>query len=268
MPLSPSQQPSSSAVSPLSGKAILITRPKDQSEEVVKLLEQLGATVALFPTIEIMPPRSWEDCDRSIAKIETYDALVITSINAVEKFLSRLEEQRNSGLSILSQKKIYAVGEKTRKALADRKLTVVHQPGVQDAKQMAIAFSKSDVAGKRFLFPKGNLAGDVVSFALREHGAAVDEVIVYETTHPSSADALTINNMLAKKEIDLVTFFSPSSVSNFLAMIPLELIAQQTIAVIGHTTEAAAKNLSLPVHVVAEQSTSAGLVASIVKFYE
>ena len=265
---SPNQQPSSSTASPLSGKTILVTRPKDQSGEVVKLLEQLGAAVVVFPTIEIVPPRSWEDCDGAIAKLEAYDGIVITSINAVEKFFSRLEGQRNGGLSVLSQKKFYAVGEKTRKALTDRKVSVVHQPGVQDAKQMAIAFTKADVAGKRFLFPKGNLAGDVVSFALREHGAIVDEVIVYETTQPSSADALTLTKRLTQKEIDLVTFFSPSSVSNFLAMIPLDLIAQQTIAVIGHTTEAAAKNLSVPVHVVAEQSTSAGLVASIVKFYE
>ena len=268
MPSSPFQQSSSPTASPLSGKTILVTRPKDQSGEVVKLLEQLGAAVVVFPTIEIIPPRSWEECDRSIAKLETYDAIVITSINAVEKFFSRLEVRRNDGLSVLSQKKFYAVGERTRKALSDRKVSVMHLPGVQDAKQLAIAFSKADVAGKRFLFPKGNLAGDVVSFALREHGAIVDEVIVYETTQPSSADALTVNNLLAKKEIHLVTFFSPSSVSNFLAMIPLELISQQTIAVIGHTTEAAAKNLSLPVHIVAEQSTSAGLVASIVKFYE
>ena len=268
MPSSPFQQPSSAPVFPLSGRTILVTRPKDQSGEVVKLLEQLGASVVVFPTIEIAPPRSWEECDRSIAKLDTYDAIVITSINAVEKFFSRLEEKKDGGFSAVTQKKFYAVGEKTRKALLERTMSIVHMPGVQDAKQMAIAFSKTDVTGKRFLFPKGNLAGDVVSFALREHGAVVDEVIVYETKQPSNVDALAVSERLAQKRISLITFFSPSSISNFLAMIPLELIAQQTIAVIGHTTEAAAKNLSLPVHIVAEQSTSAGLVASIVKFYE
>ena len=121
---------------------------------------------------------------------------------------------------------------------------------------------------KRFLLPKGNLAGNVIKFALEEHGAIVDEVVVYDTVQPSNADTENIRQKLEKKEIDVITFFSPSSLSNFVAMVPPELLEDKTIAVIGQTTASAAKNASIPVHIVAEHATSANLVASIVRYYE
>jgi uroporphyrinogen-III synthase len=53
-----------------------------------------------------------------------------------------------------------------------------------------------------------------------------------------------------------------------MAMISPELLDGKTIAVIGQTTASAAKNISVPVHIVAEHATSANLVASIVRYYE
>lgn len=253
---------------PLLGRTILVTRAKEQAAEFIKLLEQLGATVIVFPTIQIVPPKSWDSCDKAIDNIEAYEAIILTSANAVEKFFSRMRQVRSAAVQIAAEKTIYAVGEKTRHAAEKYNVPVAMMPDVYDSKHLAIALSRSDVAGKRFLFPKGNLAGDAVTFALREHNAIVDEVIVYETVLPSSADAESIERKLDEKGIDVITFFSPSSIANFLAMIPLELMNDRIVAVIGSTTAASARNLSLPVHIVAEHATSANLVASIVRYYE
>jgi uroporphyrinogen III methyltransferase/synthase len=254
--------------SPLLGKTILVTRAKDQAAEFVKLLEQLGASVILFPTIQIIPPQSWEECDKAIARIGGYDSIVLTSSNAAENFFKRVQLADNGTAKLISEKTVYAVGEKTRATVEKYNIPVAAMPTVADAKNLAITLSRTDVKGKRFLFPKGNLAGNVVTFALQEHGATVDEVIVYETVQPSETDAGAIKQKLQKNEIDVVTFFSPSSVSNFLATISEELLENATIAVIGHTTASAAKNLSLPVHIVAEHATSANFVGSIVRYYE
>ncbi|HTY10581.1 MAG TPA: uroporphyrinogen-III synthase [Bacteroidota bacterium] len=265
------EQPTQAAAqphSPLLGKTILVTRAKEQAAEFVKLLEQLGASVMLFPTIQIVPPKSWEECDNAIAHIGTYDAIVLTSSNAAENFFTRVRLADNGTAKLIAEKTVYAVGEKTREAAEKHNIPVAAMPAVSDAKNLAITLSRTDVKGKRFLFPKGNLAGKVVTFALQEHGATVDEVVVYETIQPSETDAEAVKQRLRKNEIDVVTFFSPSSVSNFLASISEELLENTTIAVIGHTTAAAAKNLSLPVHVVAEHATSANFVGSIVRYYE
>jgi uroporphyrinogen III methyltransferase/synthase len=253
---------------PLLGKTILVTREREQAVEFIKLLEQLGAAVIVFPTIQIVAPKSWQACDKAIDNIEAYDAIILTSANGVEKFFSRMQHVRSPALQLAAEKTIYAVGEKTRHAAEKYNVPMAMMPDVYDSKHLAIALSRSDVAGKRFLFPKGNLAGDAVTFALQEHNAIVDEVIVYETILPSRADAETIEQKLGEKGIDVITFFSPSSIANFLAMIPMELMNDRIVAVIGSTTAASAKNLSLPVHIVAEHATSANLVASIVRYYE
>ena len=168
----------------------------------------------------------------------------------------------------MSERTVYAVGEKTKLEIEKWDFPVVALPSVPDAKHLAIALSRSDVKEKRFLIPKGNLAGNVIAFALQEHGASVEEVIVYETVQPSGTDTKNVEEKLARKEIDIVTFFSPSSLSNFVSLIPPELLEDRTIAVIGQTTAAAARNLSVPVHIVAEHATSANLVASIVRYFE
>ena len=264
----PDTQATPPGQTPLLGKTILVTRAREQASEFIKLLEQLGAAVIVFPTIQIVAPKSWDLCDSAIGKIESYEALIFTSANAVEQFFSRMERVRGSALQVAAGKTIYSVGEKTRHAAEKYNIPAAQMPDVYDSKHLAIALSRSDVAGKRFLFPKGNLAGDAVTFALQEHNATVDEVIVYETVPPASADIETIERKLSEKAIDIITFFSPSSVANFLAMIPSELTNETKIAVIGSTTSAAAKNLSLPVHIVAEHATAANLVASIVRYYE
>jgi uroporphyrinogen III methyltransferase / synthase len=264
----PPSQPTNQPHAPLLGKTILVTRTEEQAAEFVKLLEQLGASVILYPTIQIVPPRSWAECDKAIGNIKNYDAIILTSLNAAENFFARVILSNNGTTKLIAEKTVYAVGEKTRSAVEKYNIPVAAMPAVYDAKHLAITLARTDVKGKRFLFPKGNLAGNVITFALQEHGAVVDEVIVYETIEPSHTDAESVRQKLQKNEIDVVTFFSPSSISNFLATIPGDLLDNTAIAVIGHTTSAAAKNVSLAVHIVAEHATSANLVASIVRYYE
>jgi len=253
---------------PLRGKTILVTRAIEQAAEFVKLLEQLGGRTILFPTIEIVPPESWEDCDRAVSRLASYDGIVLTSANAAENFITRVRLAGDGMTGLLAEKTVYAVGEKTKLAVQKWGIQVAALPSVYDAKHLAISLSRTDVRDKRFLIPKGNLAGNVVAFALQEHGALVDEVIVYETVQPKTEATGVVREKLRKKEIDVVTFFSPSSLSNFIALISPDLLEDRVVAVIGQTTASAARNNSVPVHIVAEHATSANLVASIVRYYE
>lgn len=88
MPDTPTLQSAPQTHSPLSGKTILVTRNEEQAGEFTKLLKQLGAQIVLFPTIQIVPPKSWDECDKAIANIGSYDSIVLTSRNAAENFLA------------------------------------------------------------------------------------------------------------------------------------------------------------------------------------
>ncbi|HEX8618950.1 MAG TPA: uroporphyrinogen-III C-methyltransferase, partial [Thermoanaerobaculia bacterium] len=53
---------------PLYGQRIVVTRAREQASELKRLLEDSGAQVLQFPTIEIAPPESFAALDRAIAE--------------------------------------------------------------------------------------------------------------------------------------------------------------------------------------------------------
>src|SRR5262249_59354242 len=77
---------------PLIGRTLVVTRPRGQAGPLVERLREMGARVLVAPAIELRPPRSLRPLDRALARLETYDYLVVTSVNGVERFFDRLRE--------------------------------------------------------------------------------------------------------------------------------------------------------------------------------
>lgn len=102
---------------PLSGRVVLVTRPKSQSAPLVRSLQNAGARVLSTPLIRIAQPSSYKDLDTSLKQLQDYDAILFTSRNAVESFFKRAKK-----LKIKTQRpqKLYAIGPETRKALKER----------------------------------------------------------------------------------------------------------------------------------------------------
>jgi uroporphyrinogen-III synthase len=103
---------------------------------------------------------------------------------------------------------------------------------------------------------------------LKSNGAEIDEVIVYRTVAPQNAETNKLKEMLQRKEIDAVTFFSPSSMENFVAVVPVELLSGAAIAAIGRTTSDAAAQFGLNMDVIANPSTSEGMVDALRIYFE
>jgi uroporphyrinogen III methyltransferase/synthase len=75
---------------PLFGHRILVTRKHIEEFEP---LEELGAEIIEFPTIEIVPPENYDELDGSIDNIMSYDWLIFTSRNGVKYFFKRFFEK-------------------------------------------------------------------------------------------------------------------------------------------------------------------------------
>lgn len=251
----------------LKGKTVLITRPADQTEGFVQAIESLGGNAVLFPTIEITSPASWEACNAAIQNIEQYNALVFTSANAVRKFFERVKLVGNTFKEELNRKTIYTIGERTKRAVESEGHPMQIGPEVATAEALAAMIAKSDIRGRRFLFPRGNLGRDVLPKSLRAAGAIVDEVIVYHTIKPAHQEIDRIEQLFLKKEIDIITFFSPSSIRNFLEMISLEELNGVPVAVIGPVTADAAKSSGLRVDIVAPRSNEESLAQAIAEYF-
>ncbi len=102
---------------------------------------------------------------------------------------------------------------------------------------------------------------------LRQHGAR--EVVVapaYRTMIPPSADADGIRALIATNAIDLVSFTSSSTVTNFIAMVGAPVAALKAAA-IGPITADTARAHGFDVVVAPTNYTVDALIAAIVEYF-
>lgn len=252
-------------------KTILVTRRAEQARDLVNQIEKEGGLALLFPTIGIEAPESWGECDDAIARLEIYDGILFTSVNAVEAFLQRCH-MRGVRDELLSSLKVFAVGVRTRHALEERGLRTSDIPENSSASALGEMLKGVGVSGKRFLLPQGNIARDELRLQLLASGAQVESIVVYRTVMPDRVDTAPVIEGLCNGAIDVITFASPSAITNFVHMIGGDVLAAipvtTMIAVIGPTTAAAAREAGLRVDITAHESTSAGLVAAIAEHYQ
>jgi uroporphyrinogen III methyltransferase/synthase len=251
-------------MSTLRGKTILLTRSDEANAEVANRLKSCGADTLSLPTIRFTDPDSWNACDTAIQNLQTYDAILFTSSNAVRAFLDRIESVNPARLEMLRTVRVHAVGERTSDSLRSAGITAILAEG-GTAEVLAESLGE-DVKGKRFLFPKSNIAREVLPGALKARGATVDEAVVYKTVAPAPADLDAVRNALRLRNIDILLFFSPSAVSNFVQMIGTGFTDSIVVAAIGPTTAEAARNAGFAVSVVPDKPTTEDLIDATEKF--
>ena len=248
---------------PLFGKRILVTRARAQASEFADLLEENGAQVVQCPTIKIHPV----DVDTAyVRSTHEYDWIIFTSINAVEIFYERLRENGKDARAF-GGCKICAVGPKTVDALNRIGINPDFVPS--HSRGSVIAAEIEDVNGKKILLPRAKIATDDLPNGLRERGGLVDDVPLYATVKVSEGSHETIEADLLNGRIDVVTFTSSSTVTNFLEMFPARtptvLLANVKVAVIGPTTQKTAVEYGVRVDVVAKDASVESLVEAIVE---
>jgi len=206
---------------PLTGTTVLVTRSAGQSTAFRDRLEQVGATVAEMPALEISPPSSWSDLDRAIADLDSYHWLILTSSNGVDYFLDRLLTQ-GKDTRHLAGIKIAVVGKKTAASLAQRGLQPDFIPPNFVADSLVAAFPEP-VAGKNILFPRVETGGrEVLVAEFTAAGANVAEVAAYQSGCPKKIDP-AIANLLQQGQVDVITFASSKTVKCFCQLLTQEL---------------------------------------------
>jgi uroporphyrinogen III methyltransferase/synthase len=219
---------------PLSGKRILITRPAHQAEKFSRRLTALGAEVIAFTAIEIRDPSSWEALDNSIRNIESYQWLVFTSVNGVEKLFSRYR-QLGRDVRDLKGIRIAAIGSATERAVAEWGLKVEILPDEFKAEDLLQSLKGKVLKGSRILIPRAKVARDILPIELQKQGAQVDVVEAYETKAPHDGRE-RLELILDKRRLDIVVFTSSSTVTNMVEMLKpgiLRTLNHTTIAAIG-----------------------------------
>ncbi len=252
---------------PLFGRQIVITRAAANGAELAERLRLMGAEAIEFPTIETVPPVSYAALDEAIARIGVFDWIVFTSATGVSAFVDRLR-QRDCDLRELAHAAIAAIGPATAACVRSHALKVEAMPTEYRAEAILEAIGASRIAGARILIPRAAVAREALPDLLRKEGAA--EVVVapaYQTVKPEHADISRIRAVVADGAVDLVTFTSSSTVTNFrelVGAIPPRLKA----AVIGPITAETARHEGFEVVVCPAEYTVDALIDAIVAYFQ
>jgi uroporphyrinogen III methyltransferase/synthase len=133
-------------------------------------------------------------------------------------------------------------------------------------------FKKLEVKHARILFPRAALAREILPEELRNMGAEVDVVEAYRTVRPENGIGL-VKEMLSTGSVDVVTFTSSSTVTNFVEMFRpdgesfFKWMESVTVACIGPITANTAQENGLSVAIVAPEYTVDGLTKTILEHF-
>jgi uroporphyrinogen III methyltransferase / synthase len=237
----------------LTGKTVVVTRASKQSAELRDRLESSGARVIECPTIRIVPPQDWTLVDEAVRRIDSYQWLLFTSANAVDRFMARIE-------SLPCKVQVAVVGSATASKVTEWDLKPALVPREFSAEGLLEAFPQ-DMAGTRILFPRAETARELLPEELRRRGAVVDIVTVYRTIRAESGD---LQKILTAHKVDCVVFTSPSTIPDHIGRLP----QTTAVAVIGPVTREAAQLAGLQPVIEPAEATVAALVSAIRSYFQ
>ncbi len=251
---------------PLFGKTVVVTRTRQQASKLSIQLRELGARVIEAPTIDLQPGDPGP-VDAALAEMHRYDWVIFTSANGVrfarERLLATGRDARAFGAA-----KIATIGDATAEAVRrELCLKVDLSPARFVAEALGEAFAeKNEIAGKRFLLLRADIARPLLRERLQEGGAAeVLDVPLYETKITAELPVGLIEP-LAAGEVDWLTFTSSSTARNFAALLGenyRQRLQGIRIASIGPITSQTLRELELEPTVEARTFDLAGLVESL-----
>jgi uroporphyrinogen III methyltransferase/synthase len=250
---------------PLFGRRVLVTRPRAQAGDFVKLLEQQGAVPVVLPAVDVREPDDWGPVDRALGDLASYQWVVFTSVNGVQAFMRRLRHLGRD-LRALGPVKLAAIGPVTAAALRSYHLEPDLVPERFQSEYLA-AELRSRVAGQRVLLARADRGRELLREQLSQV-ADVHQVAVYAQVDAVEVDADTLR-LLRSGTIDFATLTSPNIPRALMRALDAEALAplrdgRTRLVTISPVTSAAVRELGLPVAAEAAEATTAGVTAALV----
>ena len=243
---------------PLFGRRVVVTRARAQASGLAGRLRGLGAEVIELPAIRIEPRLGSEQVQRAVNDLHSYALVCLTSSNGVRLLFEAMAEAGIDARA-LANATVAAIGPGTEAELAAHgiRADVVPQRFVGEA--LVEALADVPVKGRPVLVARAAAARDLLPEALRNRGAEVDVVALYEAVaEPPDPAAVR-----AAQAADYLTFTSSSTVRNLVAALDGRVPERARVVSIGPVTSEAAREAGLAVAVEAERHDIEGLIEAL-----
>lgn len=235
---------------PLRGRRIVVTRPHGQAEELAAELESRGAMVLAMPLVAIEALSDAGALRAALEDIERYDWVVFTSANGVAA-VRRLAAD-------LGEARIAAVGPATAAAVQALDLEPSFVPERFAGAEIVAGLEL--LSGARILLPQADVADPGLAEELRSRGAIVDAIPAYRTVEVERSAP----EIAALRAADVVVLASGSAARSLASQ---GGAGDALIICIGPKTADVAREVGLPVGLVAREATSEGIIQALVTHF-
>ena len=254
----------------LKGTKVLITRPSQQAENLCGLIEAQGGIVINLPTVDIQVPDDIEKVNHMLHDLSKFHIGIFVSRNAV-LYVQQLSAFNKDKLQNLD---LFAVGagtaEQLKKAGIENATYAVGRSNSETLLEFA-ALTDPAVKGKNIIIFRGQGGRELLADTLRTRGAKIEYAEVYKRVSPTY-DRHAIDDAWADDGPDIIVVTSNEILQNLFDMLNKEqqatLLNKQLITISERVVDLAIK-LGIKKKVfLAEETSDAGIYASIVKLVE
>ena len=189
---------------------VAITRPRDRAKKACEIVEKLGGSAVLAPTLDLQPVNT-DSLKSLVENKNSFDWIIFTSpttINSLDIFYPDFFNDLNC--------KVAVIGNKTGSLLEKQGITPDLMPSDFTAEGLVEEFTRLDIRNKTIGIPRTASARDTLPEGLKKLDNEVIIAEAYKSLFPM--DDESVRELISKIEntkIDAITFTSPLTVHNF-----------------------------------------------------
>jgi len=200
---------------PLSGRGIVITRPREHAPGLAERIRAAGGEPILFPTIEILPPNDPAVVTKVIARLERFQIAIFVSPTAALRGCAMVRASRTWPAGL----RLAAVGEGTASALREEGFDAMMSPaGESDSEALAALPELQDLHGRSVVIFRGEGGREWLRGALEDRGARVEYAECYRRARPQS-DPRRLLASWQSGGVEAVSITSSEGLANLFAML-------------------------------------------------
>ena len=205
------------SAAPLSGRGVVITRPREHAAGLAERIRAAGGDPILFPTIEILPAENTHALRAVMERLEQFQVAVFVSPTAALRGQALVKARRSWPESL----RVAAVGAGTAKVLEEKGFRDVISPsGEGDSEALAALPEFQSLRGSSVVIFRGEGGRDWLRIELESRGARIEYAECYRRARPAG-DA---SGLLARWQtggIEAVSITSAEGLANFFLMLGL-----------------------------------------------
>ena len=194
----------------MSRPIVAITRPKDRAKKACEIVEKLGGSAILVPTLDLEPVNS-ESLKYLVSKKDELDWIIFTSpttIVSLNMFYPDFIKTLNCKLAV--------IGNKTGRLAEKNGLTVDLMPEDFTAEGLIEEFKKRGITNQTIGIPRTASARPILPEELEKLGNEIILAEAYKSLFPMDEQAIKeLIEKIENNKIDAITFTSPLTVENF-----------------------------------------------------